>query len=289
MSTEKLAAQMEQIILNRIAQDKLTAATLPQTAEKVLQVLRDPNFSTKRVVALIEKDPLLAVRVLRVANSAVYGGGGNLARLDAAVSRLGTQKLRTLLIDLSARQVFISKDTRIARASAAIWEHSLAVALIARDLTALSNGGDADGTYLCGLLHDIGKPLVAVMLLEAEKILAQEQGNAWIGSEAWVTVVNKTHRKVGVALAEKWQLPADVVSGIAESGDYDNAARKSPANYVRFSNALAKREGFVVGPIDADEVSALIMIGRSLLDLDDEIIGKLTVSLKERVSGAMAS
>src|SRR5687768_14512413 len=138
MSTDKLAAQMEQIILNRIAQDKLTAATLPQTAEKVLQVLRDPNFTTKRVVALIEKDPLLAVRVLRVANSAVYGGGGNLARLDSAVSRLGSQKLRTLLIDLSARQVFVSKDKRIARAMDGIWEHSLAVALIARDLTALS-------------------------------------------------------------------------------------------------------------------------------------------------------
>jgi putative nucleotidyltransferase with HDIG domain len=288
MSTEKLAAQMEQIILNRIAQDKLTAATLPQTAEKVLAMLRDPNFSTKRVVTLIEKDPLLAVRVLRVANSAVYGGGG-LARLDAAVSRLGTQKLRTLLIDLSARQVFISKDHRIARASAGIWEHSLAVALIARDLTALSAGGDADGTYLCGLLHDIGKPLVAVMLLEAEKILAQEQGNAWIGSDAWVQVVNKTHRKVGVALAEKWQLPADVVSGIADSGDYDNAARKSPANYVRFANALAKREGFVVGEVDADEVSALIMIGRSLLDLDDDIINKLTGALKERVQGAIAA
>jgi putative nucleotidyltransferase with HDIG domain len=286
MSTEKLAAQMEQIILARIAQDKLTAATLPQTAEKVLQILRDPNFQTKKVVSLIERDQLLAVRLLRVANSAVYGGGG-LARLDAAVSRLGSQKLRTLLIDLSARQVFVSKDGRIARAMAGIWEHSVAVALMARDLTALSAGGDADGTYLCGLLHDIGKPLVAVMLLEAEKILSQEQGQSWIGSEAWVEVVNKTHRAVGVALAEKWQLPADVISGIAESGDYDNAARKSPANYVRFANALAKREGFVVGPIDADEVSALIMIGRSLLDLDDEIIGKLTAALKERVTGSV--
>jgi len=50
-------------------------------------------------------------------------------------------------------------------------------------------------------------------------------------------VVNKTNRKVGVALAEKWQLPPDVVSGIAEAADDDNAARKSPANDVRAPSA----------------------------------------------------
>src|SRR6185503_16437383 len=86
-----------------------------------------------------------------------------------AVTRFVVQKLRTFLIEASARKVFESRDARIAEASRGVWEHSLAVAIMARDVAAFANCGAPEFGYLGGLLHDVGKPIVAAMLLEAEK------------------------------------------------------------------------------------------------------------------------
>src|SRR5215813_6158987 len=116
MSAEKLAEKMEQIILARIAADKLTIPVLPVIANRCIAALRDPNLTVKRLVSIIEQDPLIAARLLRLANTATYGGGG-VKGLETAVGRLGLAKLKTILFELSARQVFISRDSRIAKAT----------------------------------------------------------------------------------------------------------------------------------------------------------------------------
>ena len=297
MAATKLAEQMETIILQRIAQDKLAVGMLPTLATKVLATLQDANLNLKKVVKLLEQDAVLAARVIRFASSAAYGAGV-MKSLDLAVSRLGVQKLRTLLIELSARQLFLSRDPRIGKSLKELWDHSLAVALVARDLCALSgHDTEMDTAYVCGLLHDLGKPIVAATLLEAERAVAAdaarfgyraavttERGGSWIGSEFWLQVVNTAHRKVGVALAEKWMLPDEALKAIRDCAEFDSSARQSPANFVRFANAVAKREGIYAGEIDKDDTEAIIMIGRSLLDINDEILGKLTASLRERVS-----
>jgi len=284
MANEKLAARMEEIILNRIATEKLAIPVLPVMANRCLAALRDPNLSIKRLTAIIEQDPLIAARLLRLANTATYGAGG-VRTLEGAVGRLGLAKLKTILFELSARQVFQSRDARIAKATRTMWDHSVAVALMARDLTALSSKAEEmDTAYLAGLLHDIGKPVVAAMLLEAEKLIASAPGAGWISSDDWLEVIGKVHRPVALALAQKWSLPEDVTTTIRDLSDYDTAARQGASNFVRFANAVAKREGIYAGDYSMDDVEALIMIGRSLLDVNDEILGKLTGGLKERVA-----
>src|SRR5262249_8795884 len=132
---------------------------------------------------------------------------------------------------------------------------------------------------------DVGKPIVASMLLEAERLtMAAERGASWMSSEDWVAAIARSHRAVGVALAQRWQLPEHLVAAIRDCSEFDNSERHAPANYVRFANAVAKREGFHVGAIDSDDVMALIMIGRSLLEVNDDILGKLTATLRERVT-----
>jgi hypothetical protein len=57
---------------------------------------------------------------------------------------------------------------------------------------------------------------------------------------------------------------------------------------VRFSNALAKREGLYVGPVDRDDAEALVMIGRSLLGVDEEVVGRLASGLAGRIKALVA-
>ena len=288
-SYDKLAEQMEKIVLNRIGNDQLVLPPMPAVALKCLTLLKNPDFSLKEAASLIERDPILTALMLKVANSAAMATRDPVQSVLQAVTRFGMQKLRMFLIEASARKVFESRDTRIVEAARGVWEHSLAVAMIARDVVAFSNSGSPDFGYQGGLLHDIGKPIVAAMLLEAEKaILGVKASMTWIASNEFVAIIQRIHRQVGVALAKKWEMPEPVCRSIKDCDEYDNSDRLSVANAVRFANAVAKQQGLYVGHVDADDIEALVMIGRSLLGLEADVVARLTAGLKNKAKDSMA-
>jgi len=288
-SYDKLAEQMEKIVLNRIGNDQLVLPPMPAVALKCLTMLKNPDFSLKEAATLIERDPILTALMIKMANSAAMASRDPVQSVLQAVTRFGMQKLRMFLIEASARKVFESRDARIVEAARGVWEHSLAVAMLARDVVAFSNSGSPDFGYLGGLLHDIGKPIVAAMLLEAEKaILGVKSSMTWIGSDQFVAIIQRIHRHVGVALAKKWEMPEPVCRSIKDCDEYDNSDRLSVANAVRFANAVAKQQGLYVGHVDADDIEALVMIGRSLLGLEADVVARLTDGLKNKAKDSMA-
>lgn len=284
MGAERLSEQLEQIVLKRIGEDSLVLPTLPAVVAKSLEVLKDPEVSFKHVGVIIERDPVLAARLLRLATSAAFAAGTKKVTLPEALTRLGAKAVRALLVEATAQKVFVSRDPKIADSMKRLWQHSVAVATLSRDVLALSGNSDSEAAYLAGLLHDVGKPVVASILLEFERQVTEVYNRPFIDSVEWVGVIGRTHRGVGVALAEKWQMPEQVTRCIRDCAEYDNADRASLVNIVCFSNSLAKKTGIYAGSVDADEVDALVMIGRSIIGANDEVIKTLTRGLKERIS-----
>lgn len=280
---EKLANQIEDLVLKRIASDSLCLPTMPAVALKCLELLRHPDFSFKEAAAILEQDPVLAARVLRTATSAAYVAGTKTPSLSDALARIGAKAAKTLLVDASAAKVFISRNVQIADATKRVWQHSVAVGGLARDISAITGGTDWDSAYLAGLLHDIGKPIVASILLEAERQIAELRNKPWIGSGEWLAVIKRTHRKVGLALMEKWNLPPTVCSSIRDCSEYDSSNRASISNAVCFANALAKQSGIAPDDSDIDDAKALVMIGRSVLGVDDAVVNPLVVGLKSKI------
>ena len=283
--TERLTVEMDRIIRARIEADRLVVPAFPATATRCLALLKDPNVNLKRVVVLLEADPVFAALILRAAATANFGGQAATS-LDQAVTRLGINAVRTLLIQAAARSIFESKDRTINQRLAQVWKHSIAVAVMARDIGALMQSSESEACYLAGLLHDVGKPIVAAMLAEVERSLGRK---VTLTPEQWAGVVDASHRPVGVALAEKWNLAAPVVAAIRDCNEYDAGDRRGPTNIVRFSNALVKKNGMASGPVDLEDVGALIMIGRSMLGLDEEVVGRLASGIKSRIDAVSAA
>jgi putative nucleotidyltransferase with HDIG domain len=281
----KLVGELGRIVLGRIASGRLVLPVMPEVAQKCLALVRDPKFQQKKLTSELEREPLLAASILRSSMTAA-DGGGSVKTLDQAVSSLGIAKLKSLLVEFMTREMFRSNDKRIQAATTKVWEHSVAVAVLARDIAALTSGANSDTCYLAGLLHDVGKPILVAMLLEAEKKLSKDK-SGWLDIEIWTSTVEQVHRKVGTALAVEWQLPEEVTAGIRDCTEYDTANRGSAANVVRFANALAKREGYATGPVDAADLDALITTGRSLIGADDAVIERLVAGLAERVAQAI--
>ncbi len=282
----KLAEQLEVIIRNRIEKDNLTLPSIPATALKAIELTRNPDFSMQEVASLVQKDPVLAAQVLRLCNSVAMATREPCRTITQAVTRLGAQKLRTVLVESSTRRIFESRDPRVVSAVRALWEHSRAVALLTQRVAVVTGAMDPDTGYLAGLLHDVGKPVVATMLLEAEAQIAQRNPKMWIDSDTWISVVQNTHRPIALSMAAKWQLHEDVQKAIDACGDFDPSNRLSVGNAVRFSNAVAKQKGIYVGPLDATENDALIVVGGSLLGIDDPTLNRLVEDLKEKAKEA---
>ena len=78
-----------------------------------------------------------------------------------------------------------------------------------------------------------------------------------------------------------------VYRSIKDCDEYDNSDRLSVANAVRFANAVTKQQGLYVGPVVADDIDALVMIGRSLLGLEADVLPRLTDGLKAKVRDQM--
>lgn len=279
-----LAQLLEKIVMKRIDADQLVLPSMPATALKVLNLLKNPELSLKEASTLIERDPMLTAQLIKLANSAASGARDATQSVLQAVTRFGSQKLKAMLIEAAARKLFESRDVRIAEASKGLWEHSLAVAIMTRDVVAFANCGLPEFGYLAGLLHDVGKPIVAAMLLEAERaILGSKPNMVWLTAPEWIQIVQRIHRQVGVALATKWELPEAVCRAIKDCEEYDNADRLSVTNAVRFANAVAKREGIYIGESSADDIDALVMIGQSLLGLEASVVKRLASGLSAKV------
>jgi putative nucleotidyltransferase with HDIG domain len=282
-----LVKRLTDIILKRLESDNLLVPAMPAIAAQCMGALDDAKQSFQNVGKMISKDPVLASRVLRLANSAAFPSKSAATTLEQCIARMGTNGLKLALCHYSMYQAFSSKDERIQAAFQGIWEHSLAVALIAKEIAGQLDGpGDAvpDTVYLAGLLHDVGKPVVAALLLEAEKLMSVHKASVpWISHAVWRQVVDRSHRNVGVALARRWNLPPAIGNAIEKCGAYDRADPHAPSNIVCLANAFAKVHGLYAGDFDADQVNALLVEGKSLLDMPDEALALLCAGLYGRV------
>jgi putative nucleotidyltransferase with HDIG domain len=288
--SQRVGSRLARILVERINKDKLVLPSLPAVAMACLKLLEDPDRGMTRVALEISRDPIIASQVIRRARSALLGVGERVRTIEQAVARLGARQLRTLLIELSARRLFESPDPAIRRATRNLWEHSVAVGIVARELARRRNDVDTDVAHLAGLLHDVGKPVAAALLLEAERATAAREG-AWLASDAWLGVIAECHREVGVALARSWGLPDEVILAMARCDRYSAEGAGSPASVVCFANALVKRQGIYCGEIDQEENTALIREGQRLYRADDEMLQKLTAELAhaDTQPGAAAS
>jgi len=288
MSTEmpkKLGSELERIVLERIANNRLILPSMPAVPQRCLEILREPDFNVRKLVKQLEAEPVLSLLVVRAANAATFGRGAAMQALDQAVMRIGARSLKTLITEYAVNELFESTNRQIKEANRRVREHSLVVALLARDIAALIGNIEPDTSYLAGLLHDIGKPVLGAMILEIDRKLGRSTPD-WIDATGWTEIIETSHRKVGVAVATEWRLPDAITSAIRDCSDYDGADRTSVGNVVRLANALAKREGYTTGPTDAADIEAMIMVGMSMLGGDPSVVDRLVNNIGSRLPGA---
>lgn len=181
---------------------------LPGSVIRILQLLQDVNVTTRSLSNAVSYDPQLTTRILRLANSPIYYQQREVTSIQQAIDIIGLRSLYDILMLGVAASAF-SKEIQHSVIGRIIWEHSLTVALYARELSKIMGMRGAEEVFICGLLHDIGK----IMLLRADSenytnILEKKNESEMLN---WETeIFGYDHSQVGAIVARGWKLPDEV-------------------------------------------------------------------------------
>jgi len=173
---------------------------MPRVANKVFNLTNDPSADMSDLSALIHSDQSIASHVLRIANSAAYGGGDQIVSLKQAVTRLGMNLLGDIAFAVSI-QSDIFKAPGFEAQIGSLLKHALASAAYGREI-ARKRRRNVEGQFLCGLLHSVGKPIALQLIanLQIEKGIQLEISD--VGS-----LVGRFNRPIAIGIAKEWKLP----------------------------------------------------------------------------------
>lgn len=188
--------------------------SLPTLYEELTAVLRLESPSLAQIERIISKDVGMAAKILQLANSAFIGARGRVSNLLQAVSLIGTESVRTLVLSI---QVFsqCEANSEVAAYLPALWDHSVTVASLAQRIATSEGCGKAvaEESFTAGLLHDIGKViLLSEMLDKYRRILSSDPGSR-VALE--FEQLGCTHAQMGAYLVSIWGLPVPLVHAVA--------------------------------------------------------------------------
>lgn len=206
----------------------------PVAALRVLELVEHPNASAAELARLIEMDPSLSARVIRLANAPYYGLGRRVASASRAVVLLGFSTVRALAV--SAACSLIIENGR--QGPAGYWAHSVAAASAA-SLVARHTGAPPSDAFSAGLLHDVGTALLFRHDPAAHaEMLVKVRAGADLGRcerEAF----GRTHQEAGAAVLDEWRFPDDFVQAVADHHSPAGAIQSTLGKLVVAGEAIA--------------------------------------------------
>ncbi|MFH1570971.1 MAG: HDOD domain-containing protein [Gemmatimonadota bacterium] len=201
--------------LRKVTQSIIGLPTLPAVITQLIGLIDNPKTSARNVAQLISTDQALTARILKLANSAFYGFPREIATVDLAVVVLGFETVKNLGLSVSVLERFArgGENTQFDRQK--FWEHCIGCGVAARLLAAKLRYRVPGEAFAAGILHDIGKLILSQYFPEefAEIMAVVRDDDVYIG-EAEQRVLGLTHTEIGSWLAEKWNLPGQLVDAI---------------------------------------------------------------------------
>jgi len=199
--------------------------TLPDVYLRINQLVEDPNSSTEDIAKVVGRDPSFTVRLLRVANSALYGRSATVDTVSRAITLIGTLQIRSLALSMSVANSFAGLPNELVSMEN-FWRHSLLCALVARHLAKEARRCDPEALFTAGLLHDIGELVIFNRMPEqaheALLLVLDSQDEVPI-YQAERQAMGFDHSEVGGELARQWKLPPLLEDCIAHHHDIANA------------------------------------------------------------------
>lgn len=269
-------------LAGRLASGKIDLPPCPQIALRVREVLGREDTTADKVARLALLDPVLAGRIFKLANSAMFSrSAGATSDIKTAIGRIGFDMVKTLAFEVALDQTFeLGARSPLADLSRSIRGHSRQMAVLCYLLAKrCAPGVRADEAMLAGLLHEVGK-LYIVAQADAYPELFSDPDRLELLLDDW-------HAGIGHAIVDAWELPEAIVSAVGEQ----DAADSVPLGAVNVTVVLAAASDLSPlcnGGSDQDREAVLERPAAQRLNLD-ETTARVVIDQTRALSASVAS
>jgi len=222
---------------------------IPHIASQVLRLTVDPDCSVNELQRLIASDQALAAQILKIANSAMFGMVREVSTLSQAITVLGLNNVKSVAIASSAKNLY--RRSAAVFHQMAIWEHSVVSALAGSVLARVFHYPAQDEVFLSGLIHDVGKSVIALKYPNRYRDIINSIYNGEIEDalQAEQDAFGFDHAMVGEALLDSWNLPGILSHCVRwhhcpANADPENALLTA---YIALGNLFAYEVGENIG------------------------------------------
>lgn len=191
------------VVVDALAHDRLTLPTLPEVALRMHRLLQNEDVTSAQLGAEIHRDPAIAVRLIRIANSAAVRSGRSVDNIQQAVTRLGLQYTRLLVNGLALEQMYRARDPALRARLLRCWQDSIEVAALARVLAAQCTLLQPEMAMLAGLIHRVGTLPILRM--------AETHAAAIESADGLDEIIHALAPRVGRMVLRAWNFPAELV------------------------------------------------------------------------------
>lgn len=221
-------------------------ATLPTVASKILRVLDKHDPDLNEVYSIIESDPTLTIKLLKIANSPLYATLREISTVKQAIMLLGLNKLTNIVLGVSIFSKFwLASQKGAAELMNKFWWHSSSTGTLAKSLTVKLNRNFNESEFIGGLLHEIGK--LALLQYNVDKYkdsirLIIKEGLADHVAEK--EIFGHNHIEVGKEIARCWKLPGELKSIITNyTSPLNEETHRDLVAAVRIADLLSELNG----------------------------------------------
>lgn len=263
--------------------------SLPAICIRLSEMVDDPSCSAQDLGRVINQDVALTARLLRIANSPMYGLSTQVDTVTRAVTVLGTKQVRDLALASAAIKAFEGiPNTLVSMRS--FWEHSIFCALCARTLAMDCLRNQRESVFVAGLLHDMGKLVLYNQLPNLSRRILEGTSNGSKSQESQITereLIGFDHADVGAELAHRWALPISLQESIAFHHDPDRAEHnRIEVAIVHIANSLSVLAARKTE--DLNRAPEILEAAWKITGIEKEMIPATIASAKAQISSATA-
>ncbi|MHB8620648.1 MAG: HDOD domain-containing protein [Chloroflexota bacterium] len=266
-----------------------TLPTPTHVYEQVTSMLADARASAKDVAFAVSADQGITARLLKLVNSPFYGFPEKITTVSRAITIIGFEALRNLVLASSVMDLFQSKHRRKALFNLDhLWIHSLATGVAARAIARRVGRLDPEECLVAGLMHDIGKAvLLEYFPDEIDAILDVVRKEKCLFIDGERRVLGTDHTQLGAAVAEHWRLPTALRETIRMHHQPMEAVEPARAAAVHLADILAR--SLLLGSGGDRSMPALNAQAYSLLKLNDDRLHDIMADLERGMANDRVS
>jgi putative nucleotidyltransferase with HDIG domain len=256
---------------------------LPQSITEILEITKSTKSSAQDLAKVFERDPTLAAKILKLANSSFYGFTREISTITHAIVCLGLDTVKSIALTSSTQEMLNNEIPAYDLEKGMLWQHSISCATCARIIAKRIGYKDCEEAYVAGLLHDIGKVILSGFAEDQFKqIIEKTKDNKTPFNIAEQEILGFDHPQIGGRIIKKWNLPPILMEAVQYHHQPDKAKTNKTLTYiVHLADAISDMLGVGLGSdglMYVFEESTLDILGLSEEDVEtimSELVDKI--------------